>query len=60
MWFKCYLDLCGDSVEVMVLMCDNEPEDIIAIDGRANLSDLTYIPHIHDIIMKAYNDYIGE
>ena len=61
MWFKCYLDLCGDSVEVNVLMCDNRPE-LLNIQGSVNLdiSDLLYMPHVHEIIMKAYEDYIGE
>ena len=61
MWFKCYLDLCGDSVEVSVLMCDNMPEQLkIQNSFDLDISDMLYIPHVHEIIMKAYEDYIGE
>jgi len=55
------LDLCGDSVEVNVLMCDNMPEQLkIQNSADLDISDMLYMPHVHGIVMKAYEDHIGE
>lgn len=70
MWFKCDLDICGESVEFEVLMCDGEPNDIIhsVPIGRGehkrnqvtDFTELLELPHVVKAVMKAYNDYIGE
>ena len=58
MRFVCDLDICGESVECEVLMCDGEAEMLTS--GAYNLSELLFLPHVNEAVMKAYNDYIGE
>jgi hypothetical protein len=60
MWFTCDLDICGESVEFEVLMCDGEIDTLITKERNwTDISEILILPCVVKGVMKAYNDYIG-